>query len=173
MRMQLALIVIAVLAATGHAQTPPVAGPCSQPAFHALDFWVGQWGTTNARGQKGGDSRIERVADGCAILERFGETRGALLGAGLHTYDVATKTWTQYWTDNRGVTLAMRGTVLGTVMTYDWTAPVAGTPQKQRYTLAPQPDGTVLQTGYATTDSGKTWSPAWRLTYRKATPDVR
>ena len=170
----LAVIPFAVFAERANAQAAPAASPaCAQPGYRALDFWVGQWGTSNARGQKGADSNVERVAGSCAILERFGGAAGALVGAGLHTYDPAANVWTQYWTDNRGVTLAMTGTVSGAVVTYEWTAVVAGSPQKQRYTLAPQPDGSVVQTGFSTTDDGKTWSPTWRLTYHKAVLPAR
>ena len=89
-------------------------------------------------------------------------------GVGLHTYDATTRVWTQYWTDNRGITIVMRGWVNGSTITYEWTAPVGGKSQLQRYTLAPQPDGTVTQTGLSTADDGKTWTPSWRLTYRRA-----
>jgi hypothetical protein len=164
----LSSLIILLLARSGAGQNAAAAaGLCADPARAALDYWVGSWSTTTGRGVPGGTSVVERVAGGCALLERFSGAQGGLIGAGLHTLDAATGEWIQYWVDSRGVTLIMKGMMADGRITYDWTAPVNGVPRRQRYALEPLPDGSLVQTGYVTTDDGATWQQAWKLTYRK------
>lgn len=167
MRILALLLLPALLVTSRPALGQQLSAACGAPSNRSLDFWLGTWSTTTLRGQPGGESVIELVAGKCAILERFGAPDGSFVGVGLHTFDPANGIWMQYWTDNRGVTLEMKGTVDSSGVMYEWRAPQNGVMRLQRYKLEVGPNGTVLQTGYATADEGKTWTRAWQLTYRR------
>ncbi|MBV8858050.1 MAG: alpha/beta hydrolase [Acidobacteria bacterium] len=74
------------ITASAQNQAPPAAAraeraqqPCmSAPEHRQFDFWVGEWDVRNARGRPVGTSRIERVEDGCVIMENWagGEADG-------------------------------------------------------------------------------------------------
>ena len=54
---------------------PPTDHPCEHDAaYHKLDFWLGRWDVVDAQdGSKGGENFIEKVLDGCAIVENWHE----------------------------------------------------------------------------------------------------
>jgi len=86
------------------AATPPPA-PCSDAAYRALDFWVGDWAAAwDANGQKGtGTNRIRRDEFGnCAITERFTIDDGSFSGFSVSTYRPPQKHWRQTWVDDQG-----------------------------------------------------------------------
>src|SRR5205807_2187690 len=46
--------------------------PCMfQPEHRQFDFWVGEWRVQNAQGQPVGMSSIQRIENGCVILENW------------------------------------------------------------------------------------------------------
>jgi hypothetical protein len=144
---------------------------CADSAFHALDFWIGNWDVTTPAGRPAGKSRVERISEGCAVLERWygaGNAGGAFIGTAIHVYDLKTRAWRQFWVDNRPAITEMRATVVGGVFTYSWTVTnPQGQETLQRYTLARDGDG-VRQVGTTSTDGGTTWKPSFDLRYRPA-----
>src|ERR1700712_1266995 len=86
----------ALLTGTGAHAAPQ---PCRDAAGgKALDFWVGDWTVVAvADGAKQGDSRIERVLDGCAIIENWHGTDANDDGKSLFSFDARSGLWDQVW----------------------------------------------------------------------------
>jgi hypothetical protein len=77
--------------------------PClHDSAARSFDFWVGEWDVyVNGTNQRAGTNTIERVAGGCAILENWTASTGALQapqnGKSLNFIDPRTSKWRQVW----------------------------------------------------------------------------
>jgi hypothetical protein len=172
---------LAMLQATSTAQAPaappPPAAPrpCQGEAHAAFDFWVGEWDVYPAGADKKiADSRIERVASGCAIRESWLPLTG---GGGTsitlrnHRHD----RWEQVWIGGDGKRVDFTGGMVDGAMVltgyWDGVGP-AGEDQLIRMTYTPRSDGSVRQFGEASTDHGKTWQTSFDFIYRpkKETP---
>lgn len=84
------------------AQTPDktTSHPCEQdPAYHKLDFWVGSWDVYEKHdGSKGGTDVVEKILDGCGIVENWHElSPDGADGKSLFYYQRATGLWKQVW----------------------------------------------------------------------------
>jgi len=96
-------------------------GPCSDPAFTQMDFWVGSWNgrsmvpdTTQESGWKIAkvQNTIFKILDGCVVEENFdGSTlpAGAFNGKSYSTYSKQQGIWHQTWVDNQGGYLPFYG----------------------------------------------------------------
>src|ERR1044072_8565392 len=92
------------------AQTPPPAPPppgCPAGVRRQFDFWVGDWSVT-VNGQHAGDNRIEKILEGCALLENW-SGKGGMSGKSVNFYDPARQQWHQTWVDDRGGSLGLDG----------------------------------------------------------------
>lgn len=178
-RIGLAVIFVAALLMAGgsviHAaqqQAPPPS--CEEsPGFHKLDFWVGEWDVFAGDGyeQKAGTNRIEKILDGCAVMEHWrGEGGGE--GKSLFFYTPATDTWKQVWvtgnaTRRGGVkekTLVEEFADGGTRFQGIITLPDGGS-YLDRTTLAPMEDGKVRQVIEISSDGGETWRTTFDAVY--------
>jgi hypothetical protein len=168
---------IALLLAVAAPQTTPPPKPptvdCTDANHRALDFWIGDWDVYAA----GSDypvahSKIEKIV-GCAISETFDQFTGPggkptdYHGRSISAYVPAGSAgaggWRQYYVDSGGDAITLTGGISDGEMIFRSTnGPVAN-----RMTLGPNPDGSVHQRGAFSTDSGKSWSPAYDFTYRR------
>ena len=72
--------------------------PCMYSAeARQFDFWVGEWDVFGPQGRKAGSSVIQRVANGCGILENWTNAVGGGGGKSINFYDPQAKKWFQYW----------------------------------------------------------------------------
>ena len=162
----------AMPAAAAVKQAPAGAGCASLTTSTWLDFWIGEW-TVTAGGQPIGTNVIERVLDGCAILEHWQDARGGT-GKSLFYPDPPHGVWHQVWVTNRAANpggvkekrLVARyddGTVRfqGEVITPDGIV-------LDRTTLTPRNDGTVRQLIEVSNDGGQTWRPSFDAIYTRA-----
>lgn len=110
----------AFAAAVGLMSTVAAASPCDAPEFRSWDFWVGNWDVFDASGKRIGGNRIDRVEEGCGLLETW--TAPTVTGRSLNTWDPVRRTWTQLWIGGRALirlegapaadgVLAMTGTI--------------------------------------------------------------
>jgi hypothetical protein len=156
-------VTLAMPAAT--AQHPPAS--CRGTEYRALDFWVGEWDVTNAKGQPAGTSSIDIVSDGCAIVERFAGPGRKYVGTGLHYFDAATRTWLQYFADNRPVLTIMQGETIANGIRYAWeVVDPKGVKTPKRYDVTAEADD-VRQHGERSNDGGKTWVTEFDLRYKR------
>lgn len=89
-------------AATAQEEPPPPPPACDEVEdFHLLDFWVGDWDVYVGETQVGAN-RIEKVLDGCALMEHWSSARGGQ-GKSLFYYVPATKQWKQVWVTARAM----------------------------------------------------------------------
>lgn len=128
---------------------------CTATQHRQFDFWIGAWDVFTADGKKAGESRIEPIADGCALLEHW-TGNGNVTGKSLNIYTADDGRWHQTWVDNSGSLLVIAGGFVDgkMVMTSDPALPGAG----QRITWTPNEGGSVRQLWESSTDSGKTWT---------------
>ncbi|MFT3896353.1 MAG: hypothetical protein QM719_01415 [Thermomonas sp.] len=78
------------------ASTPPCR---ATEVSRNLDFWIGDW-DVYADGQLAGRDQVERLLDGCAVVERWRDTAGDE-GMSLFAYDARRDLWTQTWVTAR------------------------------------------------------------------------
>jgi hypothetical protein len=135
------------------AQTPAPPAACQTPEHRQFDFWLGEWEVFLPNGKKAGDSRIESIAAGCALLENWTGT-GGFSGKSLNSYDGTDKRWHQSWVDSTGSRLELAGAYADKRMVLS-SAP-GGTVQRIAWSV--NDDGSVRQLWEATEDGGKTWT---------------
>lgn len=146
------------------APQPAPAKPCAAPEYRQFDFWLGEWNVFNPDGKPAGQSKIEPVANGCAILENWSSGGGAFTGKSLNIYDRNDKRWHQSWVDSSGGRLELTGVFADRKMTLEGTAlnqPKPGDKTIQRIAWTANTDGSVRQLWESSTDGGKTWSVAF------------
>ena len=140
--------------------------PCLySPESHQFDFWVGEWDVLNPQGQKAGSSVIQKVSEGCGVLEnwidRFGTT-----GKSLNFYDANAQKWNQYWIGANGIPIRYAGVYRDGAMRYDGEPTTAnGVTTLNRLTFFNIDSNTVRQFAEQSTDDGKTWTTVYDLKY--------
>jgi hypothetical protein len=160
------LIAVAMACGTVAAQTPP---GCSDAAHRQFDFWLGRWEVFAPDGKKAGDSHIEAIEGGCALLERW-SGRGGFTGTSLNSWNADTRRWHQHWIDNQGGMLRLAGDLQGRSMVLVASEPnpkKPGAVLRQRITWTPLPDGAVRQLWETSEDEGASWSTVFDGRYVK------
>jgi hypothetical protein len=170
----LVLAGLIISSASASAQGAKGAVPaCDTPESHQLDFWVGKWEVhPNGADKIVAHSLIEKKYSGCAIRENWMPLGKELTGGGgsLTSYDTRLKRWRQTWVDSSGSRVDFDGGLSDGAMTISGTWPNFAGPGKDalvnmHYQL--QPDGQVRQWAEASTDRGKSWTPAFDFLYRR------
>jgi hypothetical protein len=143
---------------------PPKA--CTDAAYRAFDFWLGDWNVHTPDGKLAGRNRIAREYGACVIHEHYRTPRG-YSGESLNTYDRSRGVWHQTWVDNSGLLLLLEGGPHdGAMVLEGQTIDDAGKPQRQRITWTPNADGSVRQLWETRADGGD-WSVAFDGMYRR------
>ena len=132
--------------------------PCERIAGHRqFDFWIGDWDVYNRQGKKAGTNRIDKVVNGCVLMENWVGAGGGP-GKSLNYYDHTTGEWVQIWIGGTGVILPARGGIKDGSMFLEGTRYLRnGTTQLYRGTWTPLEDGRVRQFLELSSDEGKTW----------------
>jgi hypothetical protein len=150
------------------AQSAPAQTGCTSAQHRQFDFWVGRWDVRRPDGRAAGTNEIERVLDGCALVERW-TGAGASRGMSLNFYDAAAGRWRQSWVDNQGQPLLLVGGLRDGRMVLESATPDGAA--RQRITWTPLPGGDVRQLWETSADGGATWSTAFDGRYsRRAAP---
>jgi hypothetical protein len=146
-------------------QDPPPAPPsCEDKAeYTKLDFWVGNWVVTS-KGERVGESRIEKIAGGCAVQEHWTSASGGQ-GTSLNFYNPDTRKWQQHWVSDRGQISEFIGEPKdGGMKLEGYSVLPDGSRVRRRMTLLPVPIG-VRQISEYSDDNGKTWKVAFDFLY--------
>jgi hypothetical protein len=138
-----------------------------------LDFWVGSWKVYEA-GKEVGTNRIEKVLDGCAVVENWKDAEGGE-GRSLFYVQPTTGRWTQVWVTDRATApgglkekvLVTRLPSGGTRFQGEIVRP-GGRVVLDRTTLTPEPDGRVRQVIEISRDGGDTWQATFDAIYVRA-----
>jgi hypothetical protein len=135
---------------------PAVAPACSTAAFRQFDFWIGSW-TVSQGGKRAGTNTIERVLDGCALLETW-RSAGNHRGHSLTFYDIGRDVWHQTWIDISGEPLYLEGRFRDGRMQLEGTRPAKdGASVLHRIEWTSLSDGRVRQHWRSSPDGGRTW----------------
>lgn len=131
--------------------------PCGAPEYRVFDFWVGEWEVTTAQGQPAGTNLIEKILNGCVLLENWTGVSGGS-GKSFNFYDAGKGRWTQTWVADSGNVLEVHGGFRDGAMRFDGQVNRKdGTPFLDRMTFFPLEPGKVRQLIEHSGDNGKTW----------------
>lgn len=170
-----ALCSLPLSAVPAHAQESDPPPTCNEiDGFHRLDFWLGDWKVVDPAGASQGTNRIEKVLDGCAILEHWTGAEGGR-GMSLFYFNALNRTWKQVW-------ITSRATVPGTLKEKQLVEELPGGGVRfqgvvvltdgrtiiDRTTLTPLEDGRVRQVIEWSRDGGVHWNEAFHGIYLPA-----
>ncbi|HJQ69017.1 MAG TPA: tetratricopeptide repeat protein [Blastocatellia bacterium] len=129
-----------------------------------LDFWVGEW-DVQINGQSVGANVIERLEEGCLIMENWTGNGGGT-GKSMNFYNPVTKKWRQTYIGNNQIVWEMSGEYKDGVMQYDGEMLAAGsqptTVRVKFYNLGPDK---LRHTQDNLGGDGKTWTTVWDSIY--------
>ncbi|HET9696773.1 MAG TPA: hypothetical protein VFP40_07900 [Terriglobales bacterium] len=142
-------------------------------AYNKLDFWVGDWDVfeKNEKGEweKAGTDLVEKVLDGCAVIENWKST-GGFEGKSLFYYRPVQKDWKQVWVTDTGP-MKEKSLILelpdGGIRFQGELAKRSGGTYLDRTTLTPLAGGKVHQVIEISLDNGKTWKIGFDAEYRR------
>jgi len=132
--------------------------PCiHNPKYQEFDFWIGEWEVFNQQGQKVGENRIQKVMQGCLILENWKSVRGSA-GTSMNYYDPASNTWKQNWVDENGRVIWYNGNVRDNAMYFEGELiDHEGRIEFAQVVIKLLPNGNIHHLIKHSKDSGKTW----------------
>ena len=148
----------------------PVPIPCANaPERHRFDFWIGEWNVTTSPktdAAKGGNSVIQSVSGGCALLENWTSIKGGQ-GKSLNAYNPLVHEWQQYWIGQDGNVTEFRTSHFdGTSLSF-LTDNGPGPNLIGRLTFSPVESDLVRQHYESSGDGGKTWTTVYDLYYHR------
>jgi len=162
-----ALILIpATLTAQG-APPPAPSFPCDTMAqAREFDFWIGEWDVYGPAKNKAGTSSIQRISNGCALLENWTSASGGT-GKSLNFWNASAGYWQQTWIGANGGPLEYRdGTFRDSTMTF--IAHIRG-PQGgavlNRLSFTRLAADRVRQHSETSRDGGRTWNTQYDFVY--------
>jgi tetratricopeptide (TPR) repeat protein len=145
--------------------------PCMYSAeARQFDFFVGEWDAFNPQGRKDGTSVIQRIANGCGILENWKSAIGGE-GKSINFYDPQAGKWFEYWIGANGLPLRYSGIYKDGAIRYE------GEPFTQngkniitRLTFFNVDANTVRQLAERSDDDGKSWTVNYDYKYVRRSP---
>ena len=140
--------------------------PCLYQSEHKqFDFWVGEWNVETTQGQPAGKNIIERMEQGCILMENWTGAAGGT-GKSINFYNASTGKWRQTWVDSTGNVAEYEGEYKDGAMRFDGN-PVINNGKKtlRRLTLSIQGPDRVRQLFEQSADDGKTWTTQYDLIY--------
>ncbi len=138
-------------------EAPPSPAKCTAAEQRQFDFWVGEWDVTE-KGKPAGHSRIERILDGCALLENWSGAGGSE-GRSLNFFDRDDGRWHQAWIDAAGEALFLSGRFADGAMRLEGERRATGKQpaMRHRITWTRLPDGTVRQLWESSPPGSERW----------------
>jgi Tfp pilus assembly protein PilF len=143
-----------------------MAKPCQfSPEHKQFDFWVGEWDVQTPQGQPVGKSLIQRIEDGCIILENWTGLQGGT-GKSMNFYNSGSDKWRQTWVDSGGNVVEYQGVYKDGAMRYEGESfPRGGKKSLSHLTFFNQGPDRVRQLAEQSTDGGKTWTVQYDFIY--------
>jgi hypothetical protein len=147
--------------------------PCYQDKHnHEFDFWIGEWNVyVNGTNSYAGNSIIQRISGGCAILENWQSAISE--GKSLNFIDDSTHKWKQVWVGSypNGKQDFINGEYKDSVMRFTFTSldPQGHTIQG-KFSFFNEGPSQVRQLNETSSDNGKTWTVSYDFTYKRKKP---
>jgi tetratricopeptide (TPR) repeat protein len=141
--------------------------PCdTMAAARQFDFWMGTWEVYNLQKQRAGTNVIEKILNGCALLENWTGSFGGT-GKSLNWFNSAAGYWQQTWVSDRAFTQEYRvGRLDGSTLRFQGEQK---TPQGQtlrvRLSFTPLAPDRVRQHAENSSDGGATWTTVYDFLY--------
>jgi hypothetical protein len=101
----LVFLALSLVSISAVAQNQPPPAPLETKDF---DFWIGEWEVMQPSGKVGGHCVIESILNGRVVKESY-QSAGGYKGHSFNTYNEPEKRWEQYWVDNAGLALRLKG----------------------------------------------------------------
>jgi hypothetical protein len=170
----IAVVALSIICCTGVlAQQAPMKECVDAPVYGLLDFWVGEWEVYSGD-QMAGENRIDKVLNGCAVLEHWTAAGG---GQGMSLFYVDTdgvwqQVWVTEWSANPGgmkeKTLVEEMPDKGVRFQGEIKHPKIGV-YLDRTTLTPLENGDVRQLIEISRDAGESWQTTFDAIYMPVT----
>lgn len=139
---------------------------CSASEHREFDFWVGEWEVRDPSGQVVGHNTIERVANGCGLIERWRGVQGPT-GVSLNWYEPRTGRWNQTWV-GLGLYLRLTGGFEDGEMVLSGEREAERGRVRDRIVWTPLDDGRVRQRWQVSRDGGASWETVFDGTYGRS-----
>lgn len=151
--------------------TDAQSAPCETKRHRQFDFWIGDWEVTSPDGTVVGTNRIERILDGCVLMENW-EGSQATRGHSFNMF--AGGKWHQTWVDNVGRILKLEGGLEKGVMVLSGERQTSdGKTAIDQIRWEVIEGGAVRQHWRISTDGGRNWADAFVGIYRPAAAPSR
>jgi hypothetical protein len=143
-----------------------IAHPCqNSPEYKQFDFWVGEWNVQTQQGQPVGTNIIQRIEDGCILLENWTGLQGGT-GRSINFFNAGTGKWRQTWVDSTGNVTEYQGQYKDGALRYEGEGfPRGGQKVLSRLTFFNLGPDRVRQFAEQSTDGGKTWNVSYDFVY--------
>jgi tetratricopeptide (TPR) repeat protein len=151
-----------------------IAYPCTtDSSARKFDFWVGEWDVYNhTTNLLVGQSSIQKISGGCAILENYSSTLAPYSGKSINYYDGAKGKWEQDWVGSSGVKIPSKdvqryvgGEYRDSAMRFTYQATKSNQDSIGNFIFYNLGPDKVRQYQDISTDSGKTYQPVYDLIY--------
>lgn len=146
--------------------------PCLYSAeARQFDYWLGEWDVFPSQAPPGqspkvGDSKIDRISEGCGLLENWTSTGNN--GKSINYYDSTTQKWYQHWIGSGGGALRYEGVFHDNAMKFEgFTLVQDGKKTLQKLTFFKVDENTVRQLAETSADDGKTWVVSYDFRYQR------
>jgi hypothetical protein len=152
---------------------PAVVVPCAAPAYHQLDFWLGDWLVYDGdTGQLVAKDRIDKRFADCVVEQNLTFISDMYLRpgvafrlSGLSVSRFDGERWLQLWADNQWGAIAMQGAAdKDGSMVFNTVIPSRG--RDVRLIWRPQPGGVVRILQYVAPAGTGKWEKYGDLIYR-------
>jgi hypothetical protein len=149
--------------------------PCdTMPKAREFDFWIGDWNVYAPGGQLAGTNRIDKISNGCALLENWTANGGGGTGKSLNFYNANAGYWQQTWIGAAGGPVEFReGVLKDNTLSFVARSSAPGNPVVSRLSFTNLGPNRVRQHAEATTDNGATWTTTYDFQYLRKGSDEK
>ena len=143
-------------AASDDPQSTNLKRDCSTPPYHQLDFKIGHYSVSTVKGQYAGESRVEQILGGCALVEQWRNAVGRA-GQAVFVYEASTERWQILYVNDEGQMFAFTGRDIAGEIVFEGESRFYGMIGLHRLKWSPLSQGGVRQDWHVSKDGGETW----------------
>lgn len=140
--------------------------PCdTMPKAREFDFWIGEWDVHAPGGGLAGSSVIQKVSNGCALLENW-TSLGPGTGKSLNFYNARAGFWQQTWVGAAGGPVEYReGVLRDSTLSFLVRSGGPESPVVARLSFTRLGPNRVRQHAEGSSDNGATWTTSYDFLY--------